>query len=138
MYLLCNIHSDNLDPKDYIVGKLSRKLAENDKRGKDWNMHFTTHGDINFCRIQFQQISGYDGYCAFMQYYSITQCLHLSSSKIKSILIQGNITSSTEVSFILRCLFVSCMVDDFMDHLKTYACMVSFTFCSSNAGRQAG
>ena len=34
--LLCNIiYSDNLDPKDYIVGKLSRKLAENDKRGKD-------------------------------------------------------------------------------------------------------
>lgn len=25
---------DNLDPKVYIVEKLSRKLAENDKRGK--------------------------------------------------------------------------------------------------------
>ena len=45
--LLCNIHSDNLDPRDYIVEKLSRKLAENDKRGTAKSHIFTTRGDAH-------------------------------------------------------------------------------------------
>ena len=31
--------TDKVDPKDFIVEKLSRKLAENDKRGMQFILH---------------------------------------------------------------------------------------------------
>ena len=42
--ILCK-ESEDLDHKDYIVGKLSRKLAENDKRGKNYNISLKKQKD---------------------------------------------------------------------------------------------